>query len=203
MRKNLFIASVFAFLFSTGTQAQVPEKAEDISPLLIGETLPNAKLFNVEGKEIQLKNIVKEKPTVLVFYRGGWCPYCNTQLSGLAEIESEIIDLGYQIVAVSPDNYKNLKPTMEEDKVNYQLFSDPNGQLIQDIGIAFKASGMTRAYIAKKTKLDATEVLPAPTVMILNTSGDILFEYISPNYKVRLSSELLLASLKALKKDME
>ncbi|PWI31074.1 antioxidant AhpC [Flavobacteriaceae bacterium LYZ1037] len=199
MKKLLFICTIFGITHATKAQSQIPNKAEDISPLLIGERIPNANLLDVEGHEIQLKDIIKVKPTVLVFYRGGWCPYCNTQLSSLAESENEIIELGYQIVAISPDHYENLKSTMEADKVTYNLYADPEAILIQDMGIGFKTPSMAKMYIANKTKMDATDILPVPTVMILNTFGDILFEYINPNYKVRLSSELLLASLKVLK----
>ena len=50
--------------------AQVPEKAEDISPLLVGESIPNVNLIDVNGEEVSFFKIIKEKPTVLVFYRG-------------------------------------------------------------------------------------------------------------------------------------
>lgn len=191
-----------ALIFSIVVTAQVPEKAEDISPLLIGESLPNATLLDTNGSEVSLQTILKEKPTVLVFYRGGWCPYCSHQLAALGESEKEILDLGFQIVAVSPDHFESLKPTIEEGKVNYQVYADPQAKLIQEIGIGFKTPGMSKMYIAKKTKMEATEILPVPTVMVVNDSGDILFEYINPDYKTRLSSEMLLAVLKVLKAEL-
>ncbi|GAA3773692.1 peroxiredoxin-like family protein [Corallibacter vietnamensis] len=199
------ILILFAFIAVTAVNtinAQVPSNAEDVSPLLIGERVPEATLIDPDGNKLTLKSVIKEKPTVLVFYRGGWCPYCNAQLSGLSESESKILELGYQIIAISPDNYKNLKPTMQEDNVAYSLYSDPEAKLIQDIGIGFETPSMAKMYIKKKTKMDATDILPVPTVMVLNTSGEILFEYINPNYKVRLSESLLLSALKALKDDM-
>ncbi|WP_417290367.1 peroxiredoxin-like family protein [Corallibacter sp.] len=199
------ILILFAFIAVTiinTINAQVPSNAEDVSPLLIGERVPEATLIDPDGNKLTLKSVIKEKPTVLVFYRGGWCPYCNAQLSGLSESESKILELGYQIIAVSPDNYKNLKPTIQEDNVAYSLYSDPEAKLIQDIGIGFETPSMAKMYIKKKTKMDATDILPVPTVMVLNTSGEILFEYINPNYKVRLSESLLLSALKALKEDM-
>lgn len=85
--KPLTVTLLFMALFSNNIKAQsIPSKAEDISPLLIGETLPKAKLLDSKGNTFELNDILKTKPTVLVFYRGGWCPYCNLQLSGLASI---------------------------------------------------------------------------------------------------------------------
>ena len=153
-----------------------------------------------EGKSVQLKGILEEKPTVLVFYRGGWCPYCNVQLSGLVEIEQDILELGYQIVAVSPDDYKNLQSTIENNSTKYKLLSDPNGRFIQEIGIAFKTSSSLREYITGKgQKGETSQVMPAPTVMIVDKKGVIKFEYINPNYKERISGEMLLSVLRTIK----
>jgi len=181
--------------------AQTPDKAENISPMLVGEILPEASFKDANGQIIKLSSILKLKPTVLVFYRGGWCPYCNLQLSSLMKIEEEIIDLGYQIVAISPDNYQNLKNTEEKDSIKYSLYSDVDGKFIQNIGIAFQTPTMMKGYIAIKGQSDKiSEVIPVPTVMIVNKEGKILFEYINPNYKERISSKMLLTVIKTLKK---
>ena len=167
---------------------------------MIGETLPNANFLNPEGNYVQLKALLEEKPTVLVFYRGGWCPYCNVQLSGLVEIEEDVLELGYQIIAISPDDYKNLQSTIENNSTKYKLLSDPNGKFIKEIGIAFKTSSSLKEYITGKgQKGETSPVMPAPTVMIVDKKGVIKFEYINPNYKERISGEMLLSVLKTIK----
>lgn len=194
------IMAILCFASISNINAQIPKNAEDISPLLIGERLPKASFQNTEGDSINLKTIVEEKPTVLVFYRGGWCPYCNLQLSGLIEIEEDILALGYQIVAISPDDFNNLQTTVEKDNIKYKLYSDHNGNFIQKIGIAFKTPTMLKGYIATKGQKGKTsDVMPVPTVMIINKEGVIQFEYINPNYKERISGEMLLAVLKTIK----
>ena len=196
MKRLLLITLLFT---GCSNQQAIPLLAEDISPILIGETLPNGNFQNVEGEYIQLKAILEEKPTILVFYRGGWCPYCNVQLSGLVEIEEDILELGYQIVAISPDDYKNLQSTIENNSTKYKLLSDPNGEFIQEIGIAFKTSSSLKEYIiGKGQKGETSSVMPAPTVMIVDKKGVIKFEYINPNYKERISGDMLLSVLKTL-----
>ena len=196
MKRLLLITLLFT---GCSNQQAIPLVAEDISPILIGETLPNGNFQNVEGEYIQLKAILEEKPTILVFYRGGWCPYCNVQLSGLVEIEEDILELGYQIVAISPDDYKNLQSTIENNSTKYKLLSDPNGEFIQEIGIAFKTSSSLKEYIiGKGQKGETSSVMPAPTVMIVDKKGVIKFEYINPNYKERISGDMLLSVLKTL-----
>ena len=197
MKKLLFISLVF---IGCTNQLSIPLVAEDISPILVGETLPNANFQNTVGEYVQLKALLEEKPTVLVFYRGGWCPYCNVQLSGLVEIEEDVLELGYQIVAISPDDYKNLQSTIENNSTKYKLLSDPNGKFIKEIGIAFKTSSSLKEYITGKgQKGETSSVMPAPTVMIVDKKGVIKFEYINPNYKERISGEMLLSVLKTIK----
>lgn len=193
------LLGVFCTSCTTGVKAQIPQKAEDIHPLLIGETLPNAKLVDDNGVETTLVSNLKEKPTVLVFYRGGWCPYCNMQLSGLVKIEQDIVDLGYQIIAISPDDYRNLQHTVEKDSIHYKLLSDPEGKLISDIGIAYQTPLMIKGFVtAKGQKGKMAEIIPVPTVMIVDKKGKILFEYINPNFKERISGAMLLAVLKSI-----
>lgn len=50
-----------------------------------------------------------EKPSIILFYRGGWCPYCNRQLAELKNIEQDLVDLGYQVLAISPESPDRLQ----------------------------------------------------------------------------------------------
>jgi len=194
------VLGILCFWCSSSVLAQVPKNAEDICPLLMGESIPKATLQNSEGKQIEIGKLLSNKPTVLVFYRGGWCPYCNVQLSGLVKIEKDILDLGYQIIAISPDDYRNLQTTESKDSIKYTLLSDPDTKFIQQMGIGFKTPLMLKGFIATKGQKGKTsEIMPVPTVMIVDEKGKILFEYINPNYKERISGEMLLAVLKTIK----
>lgn len=198
MKKILFI--LFAAL-STVANAQnaVAKSATDIAPLLIGEKIPNSFLKSAENIPVGLSDLVSKKKTVLVFYRGGWCPYCNLHLAALAEAEKQILDLGYQIVAVSPDAPENLKTTAKKDKVKYTLLSDSNGALIKEFGIAFEAPENYKSVINVHSNGMNTSLLPVPSVFVINTDGAILFEYVSPDFKQRITAELLVSVLKTLK----
>ncbi|MFT5580969.1 MAG: peroxiredoxin [Psychromonas sp.] len=190
--------SLFALFFSLLCFSQTPKVAEDISPLLIGEKIPNATLIDLDGVEVNVLDLAKKKRTVLVFYRGDWCPYCTRHLAAFNEIQDEILALDYQIIAVTPDDVLNLQPLKEEKDLSFTLFSDPKGQFIKDLGIAFLPNERTNKYMEAKTKGEVTKVLPVPTVMVIDQGGTILFEYINPNYSQRMSGELLLSILSAL-----
>ena len=185
---------------------KVALSAESINPVKTGEKIPSVNLKNINGNLVSLDSIVSSALTVLIFYRGGWCPFCNIQLSGLQKIENDIINLGYQIIAVSKDKPEMLAETIDKDQLNYTLLSDNDGAGATEFGIAFKVSD---EYITKlktynidlESSSGTTDhILPVPAVFILDTSGNIKFEYINADYKVRLDPEVLLTNLKSLSK---
>jgi peroxiredoxin len=51
---------------------KAPNSAQDVCPLLTGMAIPDLVLKSAEGSRFDLAKAVKQKPTVLVFYRGGW-----------------------------------------------------------------------------------------------------------------------------------
>ncbi|OXA97563.1 antioxidant AhpC [Flavobacterium oncorhynchi] len=197
--KKFFFMVLAIVISAVNAQNTVPKTALDIAPLLIGEKIPNATLKTSENTDVKISDLLKKKKTVLVFYRGGWCPYCNMHLQALAEAEKEILDLGYQIAAVSSDAPKNLKSTEEKDKVKYTLLSDSKGELINAMGIAFQVPENYKSVINANSNGDNKSFLPVPSVFIVNEEGEILFEYISPNFKHRISNELLVSVLKTFK----
>ena len=188
------ILKIVILLFSVVSFAQIADKAENVSPLLIGEKIPNVILQDANGKEVKTKDIF-DKKTVLVVYRGGWCPYCNSQLADMQEIEKDIIALGYQVVAISPDAPSFLKQTLDKKELQYKLYSDSEGVLAQAIGIAFAKE---KPKLDKYSEGKNPGFLPVPTVYVLNDKQEIEFMYINPNYGTRLKGDVLLAVLKAL-----
>jgi peroxiredoxin len=196
--KHVTTICIGMVFFTLSVSAQLAEKAEDISPLLIGETVPDAVLKSTDSSDQSFLSILSDKPTVVLFYRGGWCPYCNAHLSDIRDAESEILELGYQIIAISPDSPENLKASDEKNELNYQLYSDANGKLTKAMGIAFKVEERRMKRLFDKSGGLNDGFLPVPSVFITDTNGQIVFEYINPNYKTRMSSKLLVAVLKNL-----
>jgi peroxiredoxin len=181
----------------------VPLKAEDISPLLTGEQIPVLQLPASTGKMFDLNRSVSRTPTILIFYRGGWCPYCSKQLSGLQEIENDLKNLGYQLIAISTDSPENLSKTIRKEKLGYTLLSDADLKAAKKFGIAFKSpKGYDKFLPETSGKKNVDKLLPVPSVFILNRQGRILFEYINPDITQRLSARLMKAAAAALRSEI-
>jgi thiol-disulfide isomerase/thioredoxin len=61
----------------------VASNAQDAKPIGVGTAAPDAGLRDLAANDVTLHEIVAGKPTVVIFYRGSWCPYCNLHLSDL------------------------------------------------------------------------------------------------------------------------
>ena len=52
--------------------SQAAASANLVNPILIGSKVPSVTLTTMDGQPLNLAEAVQEKPTVIVFYRGGW-----------------------------------------------------------------------------------------------------------------------------------
>ncbi len=124
---------------SSTRMVMAPAMPEDISPLLVGEKVPAMQLPDANGTMQNVNALIKAKPTILVFYRGGWCPYCTKQLSGLQEARESLEKMGYQLLAISTDSPEKLSETMGKQTLDYTLLSDADLNVTRAFGIAFQA----------------------------------------------------------------
>lgn len=206
MFKSLFISALFVLSSHViaATANNIAESAEQVSPLLPGLTVPNVELKDQYGKTVSLAERFKEKTTVLIVYRGGWCPYCSKQLASVQKIEKELASLDAQLIAVSPDSPEKLAET-KITAPSYQLLSDDNLTLAQTLGLAFYLDDKTAKIYRNKLGVNFVSLegepkvaLPVPAVFVIDTNGLVHFQYANPNYKVRLTEDLLLAAVKSV-----
>ncbi|MEJ5351721.1 MAG: peroxiredoxin-like family protein [Melioribacteraceae bacterium] len=195
---NFFISGL---VIARGNE-NVANTAEEVCPIKISSEIPDVKVQTLSGKEISIKEIVKGKKSIIIFYRGGWCPYCNMHLSDLQTIENDLIKIGYKLIAISMDKPENLKASLEKHKLKYELYSDSKAYACKAFGIAFKVDD---EYVNKlksfNIDLEASSgekhhILPVPSVFLVDENGIIKFEYVNPNYKERMKAKIILETAK-------
>lgn len=204
----IFGATALAAKNST-VENSIGESAVQISPLMNGQQVPDVITTQISGQEIELGDVLNNKKTVLFFYRGGWCPFCNTQMGQFKKIEADLKALGFQLIGISTDSPKALQESVKKHELDYTLLSDFHSTVSQAFGLAFFASEKTtERYLAKmdlKNPLKKNQageerlVLPVPAVYIIDSKGLVQFNYVNPNYKVRLHEALLLKAAELVK----
>jgi len=198
--KTLSILLLLPFVFSS-VFAEVPTDAQDAKVIQAGSKAPNPMLTTIGGETTSLDDLRNGKPTILAFYRGGWCPYCNRQLSALQEIMPELEEKGWQLIALSPDKPEELAKTVKNEELGYTLVSDSKMKAAKAFEIAFQVDQPTiEKYKTYKIDLIAAsgeghQQLPVPSVFLINAEGEITFVFSDPDYKKRLSNEALLEAV--------
>jgi peroxiredoxin len=197
----LFLSA--ALLLPSTLLAQFADRAEDVHPLLPGSAAPSAEVQRLDGSAVDFQTVLNGKPTLLVFYRGGWCPYCNVQLSALRTLVPDLDTLGFQLIAVSPDRPEELGRSLDELELEYQLVSDASAELMQSFGIAFQVDEATRARY-REYNIDLAKAsghdhyaLPVPSVFVIDGNGVIQFGYSNPDYRTRVPERLIRAAMEA------
>ena len=201
--KTLLFACTLAFPFAM--TAAPADSAENIKPLQVGQSAPEVTLNTSAGQLFDMGASVRFQPTVVIFYRGGWCPYCNLHLAELQGIEKELMALGFQILAVTPDRPSALQSTMDKHEMNYTLLSDRNMAAASAYGVAFHLSDKMVVKF-KKWGFDLAPVpgdpdarwLPVPAVFVIDGDGIVRFVHSNPDYKVRINPDDLLEAAKGI-----
>jgi peroxiredoxin len=168
-----------------------------IRPLQAGAKMPaNSVVQTVTGKRFNLNAAVASKPTVLIFYRGGWCPYCNAHLRQLQGSADALQNMGYQLLAISTDTPAAIRATLTRDKLSYQLLSDSRVGVAAKFGLRYKVVASYLAHVKNDHGTDLVAqnggYLLTPGAFILDRAGVIRFAYVNNNFSVRISQQALL-----------
>ncbi len=192
---------IFSIGFNANAQTNIAPSAEETNPVQAGATAPDFTVYQVDGAPYEFKAGNLERPTMLIPFRGGWCPYCNAHLQELRNVLPEIKQSGIDVLFLSGDRpeilYSNLKQETQESIANldYTILSDAKLEASMKLGLAFKMPDNTLAnFRSRKRDIDDSSIaihnaLMIPAVYIINTDGIIAYAYTNPDYKVRLPAE--------------
>lgn len=183
----------------------VAETADEVKPLRTGQRAPSFVVQDVNGEPFAFDPNALQRPVVIVTFRGGWCPYCNMHLSELHTVVPEVASMGVDILFLSGDRPETLYTSLEAetqatiDGLDYRIYSDAEAQAAVALGLAFKVSEQTIQRRAAKgqdvagSSMLKHEVLAVPAVYAIDTTGLIRFDFVQPDYTVRLPAPDLLA----------
>jgi peroxiredoxin len=199
MKNSSLSTLLLLFLLGlTRALAGVPDDPTQVRPIEPGSEAPAFIAKEVDGATFRFDPAHLKHPVLLIFYRGGWCPYCNAHLHDLRLVEPKILALGYRVLFLSTDRPEILYSSLKE-KVNYHLLSDSNLDAARAFGIAYRLDDATFAKMKSfGVDLEATQgnglrQLPVPSVFIVDHTGIVRFRYCNPDFRVRLDAASILA----------
>lgn len=196
------------FLILIGVFLYLPIWAQDqmynICPLKVGERPPDAHLTNYEGKPVLLSDILNNGPTVIIFYRGAWCGYCTQHLAELNDIRRDIVNLGWNVIGITADQWDRLSESTVKGGDEIEVYSDTAMEVTRAFGLDWKLDDALFTKYKDSYKIDLEvwsgqkhHSLPVPSIYLIK-DGLVQFQYVNPDYKIRMKPETLLAVLESL-----
>ncbi len=157
-----------------------------------GDRMPDGNLLDVSGQPTSLAQALGSGPSVIVFYRGGWCPYCNIALRTYqAQLVPALAERGIPLVAISPQAPDGSLSTKQAKELTFTVLSDPGNQIAGQLGILTAPSDGARAAQLRlgldltKVNADGTTALPMPAVVVVDASGVIRWIDVHRDYTTR------------------
>ena len=200
MQRYSHLLAALGVILAMNARAEIPSDPAQVHPLPVGSPSPVFEGATTDGKLRSFNPNGFQKPTIFIFYRGGWCPYCNMQLSDLRLVEPKLRAQGFEIVFFSTDRADILYSSLKATDIHYTLLSDSHLEAAKAFHVAYRLDDAT---IEKQKQygvdLDVTtgtalHELPVPSVFIIDTTGTIRYVYSNPDYTVRLAADALLAA---------
>ena len=161
----------------------------DSTQLQLDAPLPNFVLQDINGNNFPSTSLFG-KPTVLLFFRGNWCPLCMAQISEIADGYKALADRGAQVALVSPQSHENTVKLASRFDVPFLFLTDPGNKAAKQLGIA-----MDDGIPLGITGYDSETVMP--TVIITSANGRIIFLDQTDNYRVRPEPSTFIEALDA------
>jgi peroxiredoxin len=200
MQRYSHLIAIRGVILAMSAQGEIPSDPAQVHPLPVGARAPMFEGVTTDGKLRHFTPNGFRQPTIVIFYCGGWCPYCDMQLSDLRLAEPKLREQGFEIVFLSTDRPAILYSSLKATNIHYTLLSDSHLEAAKAFHVAYHLDDATlekqRQY---GVDLDATtgttlHELPVPSVFIIDTTGTIRYVYSNPDYKVRIASDALLAA---------
>lgn len=164
---------------------------------------PDFTLKNAKGKAINLYTEIAKGPVILVWYRGGWCPYCNITLRYLQAYLPEFKKYGALLLALTPESPDKTLSTKEKNKLGFEVLTDKDNEVARSYGIAYtlndtlKKEYETAVGLSKYNGNDKGE-LPLAATYVVHPNGKVIYAFLDADYRRRAEPADILRALKSL-----
>ena len=113
--------------------------------------------------------------SVLVFYRGHWCPFCQSYLRELnGEFRTQVEASGGRMVGITSESAELAAKAKEDWGIGFDVLSDPSTTLAQqfDINITPKAQSPLADH-----PTEYPNGMSQTGVIVIDRSGDVIYNW--------------------------
>lgn len=168
------------------------KKISESNGLPVGAIAPNFSAIDYAKNNFELQKALAYGPVVLIFYRGQWCPVCNSHLSSIEKNLDQILAKGAKVVAISPEKPALINDMVEKTNAQFTLLHDQDYRIAKAYDVLFLPKKMERLMYntvlgasLSKAHSDDSERLPVPATFIIGQNQKIIWRHFERDYKKR------------------
>ncbi|MFO0601123.1 MAG: peroxiredoxin family protein [Myxococcaceae bacterium] len=169
----------------------------------VGQPVPNVTAKDLDGKQVSLAEFTAKGPTLLVFYRGGWCPFCNFQIRELAAAAPKFAAQGISLLAVSVDRPDEGVKTRARYALPFPVLSDSDLAFVNGFNVANRVTDEEVARLGgfgmdlEASSARTHHVIAVPSLFLIDRAGIVRWAHADTDYKTRPKPEQILAALES------
>ena len=190
----------------TATPAERLGRLPEGTGVPVGQTPRDAVLEDLSGSKVDLAELAEQRgPLLIVFYRGGWCPYCNFEIHELSASYPEYRKRGILPVAISVDKPSEATKTVETYTIPFPVLSDPD-LLAHDAFRVVHTADPAEAAKLKGYGIDLEQSsgrshhkFAIPALFVVDQSFTVRWAHADPDYKVRPRTAQILGAIDGLR----
>lgn len=199
---------ILGALSFAGAGCQGPAKTDATSDiaaqpgLSLGERAPDATLTTESGSTVRLASLYANGPVVVVFYRGGWCPYCHRALAAWRGKVGELAAAGGTLVAITPEKPEKMMATRSKNGVEFTVLSDVDHAAAKAFRVHFTVDDATRTKYEGygidlgESNASGTWELPAPGTFVIDREGVVRYAFADWDYTKRADPDEVIDAVK-------
>jgi peroxiredoxin len=153
-------------------------------------------VFDADGNEVLLNDQFSGGLTVVMFYRGGWCPYCSKALAEWGRELGRFDERNVKVIAISPETAEHVQETKTEQKMKFKVYIDQTTEAMRHFKVAFEVEQDYLTMLNNRANVELNSwnasgenILPAPGTFLIDEQGTILWAHTDWNYKKRASPD--------------
>ena len=191
MRRYFIFALCVAFSIGVVAQGQ-PEG------VFLGAKAPDFTGTDQFGREVNLRQLAKRDPVLLVFYRGYWNPSCMRLLTRLQDSLSFFTDRQMTVVAISPESDSSRSLTLQKTRAGFSLLWDSahliakRYDVLQELSESQLARYRSGGIDLVKINAPNTPQLPVPSVFLVGKDYTVTYRFFDLDQRQRVSVKELL-----------
>jgi peroxiredoxin len=156
--------------------------------LKAGSPLPDFRAIDEQGDPVRSIELLGS-PTVILFVRGNWCPFCSRQVSNLTQHYRDIVDLGAKLILLTPKPLETTRRVAEFFKVEFDFWLDEDLSVTRQLGLLHEGG------VPKDYDREYGHDTIWPTALVVDAAGIIRYTELSKHISDRPDPKLLLREI--------